>query len=373
MRTNETFGLTDFHFNSDAFVGRESELQFLKTRIIDEKKRVGLVTGSGGIGKTALARCFADRNAAYFSDGIEVISLPLTLDGFPLLKPATKLVLIDNFDRDLLPDATHRVLTFIDRNPDQQYLLMDRSVDDLLNRNANYRLVLDNLSDADAIKMLMRLLEKRLPEKEIIKLISLTQGHPYLVGLISHYLNDPYTNYTLAEIQQIVWQNIKFSGLTDIAGNIITPEDPLFQHIANDIQIVNGSALKNLKYRPEDIFKLNPREFEKMMAELMEKQGYRVDLTKATRDGGKDLIVARHQDLGNFIYYVECKQYSPERPVGVNLVRELAGAVWADRVTAGIVITSSYFSPKAVEFSNQIKHQMSLVDFVKLREWLKKI
>ncbi|MBB6271903.1 HJR/Mrr/RecB family endonuclease [Pedobacter cryoconitis] len=373
MGTSESFSPTALYFNSENFVGRESELQFLKTRVIDEKKRVGIISGGWGMGKTSLVRCFAERNSAYFNDGIEVLSLPLTLNSYPKLNPTTKLVLIDNFDRTLTPDVTHRVLTFIDNNPDLQYLLIDSAPDALMKRHANFQLTLDVLSEGDSSLMLLKLLETRMPQKEVVNLLSLTQGHPQLIGLISHYLNDPYRNYNLAEIKEIIWQNISFQGIKDINGQILVHDSLAYKQIAADIQIVNGSALNRFKYRPEEIFKLTPREFEEMTAELLEKRGYNVDLTKATRDGGKDLIVAQHSDLGNFVYYVECKQYRSDRPVGVNLVRELAGAVWADRVTAGIVITSSYFSPEAIEFSNQIKHQMNLVDFVKLRDWLNKI
>jgi len=103
---------------------------------------------------------------------------------------------------------------------------------------------------------------------------------------------------------------------------------------------------------------------------LWRKGGYKVDLTKATRDGGKDLIIANHSDIGNFIFYVECKKYSPTIPVGVNLVRELAGTVLADRVTAGIMVTSSYFSPDAINYSTQVKHQLSLIDYLKLKDWI---
>ena len=119
------------------------------------------------------------------------------------------------------------------------------------------------------------------------------------------------------------------------------------------------------------MFDISPRQFEEFVAELMAKRGYEVDLTKATRDGGKDLIIASNKDLGDLIFYVECKQKALTKPVGVHLVRQLAGSIFADRVTAGIMITSSYFSTAAKDYSQQIKHQLSLVDFIRLKDWLK--
>ncbi|UPT69323.1 MAG: restriction endonuclease [Flavobacterium sp. JAD_PAG50586_2] len=153
----------------------------------------------------------------------------------------------------------------------------------------------------------------------------------------------------------------------------IIDSSPKFQHIVTDIRIVNNDILNLLKRSPDDVYNLTPRQFEETVAELMVRRGYNVELTQQTKDGGKDLIIANQRDIGNFLYYLECKKFAPNRPVGINLVRELAGTVSVDRVTAGIMVTSSYFSPEAIQFSEKIKHQMSLIDYVKLKEWLKLI
>jgi HJR/Mrr/RecB family endonuclease len=56
------------------------------------------------------------------------------------------------------------------------------------------------------------------------------------------------------------------------------------------------------------MFDISPRQFEEFISDLMAKRGYEVDLTKSTRDGGKDLIIASNKELGDLIFYVECKQ-----------------------------------------------------------------
>jgi len=118
---------------------------------------------------------------------------------------------------------------------------------------------------------------------------------------------------------------------------------------------------------------LTPRQFEEYTAELFEKRGYKVKLTPETRDGGKDLLIIQGDTLGEFLIYTECKRYAPDNPIGVRIVRELFGTIIADRATAGIIVTSSYFSPDAIVFTEKIKHQMSLVDFVKLKKWIEQI
>ncbi len=72
--------------------------------------------------------------------------------------------------------------------------------------------------------------------------------------------------------------------------------------------------------------------------------GYEVSVTPQSRDGGKDLYAAMKSSLGSFLYVVECKLFAPNRPVGVQIVRNLYGMVEAERATAGIVVSTSSFS-----------------------------
>lgn len=75
--------------------------------------------------------------------------------------------------------------------------------------------------------------------------------------------------------------------------------------------------------------------------------------------------------LGSALYVVECKRYSPDRPVGVGIVRELYGVVQAERLTGGIVATTSYFTADARQFTAQLSYQLSLADFHAVRSWIR--
>ncbi len=75
--------------------------------------------------------------------------------------------------------------------------------------------------------------------------------------------------------------------------------------------------------------------------------------------------------LGNYLIYAECKKFAPNRPVGVSIISDLSGRVNADGATAGLVITTSYFSPDAKNFTEKIKHKMSLADYLKLEDWIR--
>lgn len=99
---------------------------------------------------------------------------------------------------------------------------------------------------------------------------------------------------------------------------------------------------------------------------MFERNGYNVQLTKRTRDGGKDLIILNSSLLGNLVIYAECKKYAPKHPVNIGLVKELYGTVEADRATAGIMVTTSYFSRDARRFQEKIKGRMNFIDYAEL-------
>ncbi|GAH44709.1 unnamed protein product, partial [marine sediment metagenome] len=92
-----------------------------------------------------------------------------------------------------------------------------------------------------------------------------------------------------------------------------------------------------------------------------------------TKDGGKDICAASKNTLGSFLYIVQCKKYAPNRPVGVELVRELYGIVQVEKATAGIIATTSYFTKGAKALQNQLLYQISLKDYIGVQEWLKSI
>jgi len=47
--------------------------------------------------------------------------------------------------------------------------------------------------------------------------------------------------------------------------------------------------------------------------------------------------------------------------------------VAADRATAGVLVTSSYFSDEAKQFTEQVKSQMSLLEYADLTKWVNEI
>ena len=162
----------------------------------------------------------------------------------------------------------------------------------------------------------------------------------------------------------------------DFSSNIIFPQNKVIvppKAIIRDVTAVDNSLLSKAKENPKIIFNLSPREFEELVCEFLNKKGYNVKLTKQTRDGGKDIIVVQKSVLGEFCIYVECKKYDTSRPISVGLVRELYGTIMSDNATAGMIVTTSYFTKDAQEFTGQVKHRMTLKDYNDLVQELNNI
>lgn len=162
----------------------------------------------------------------------------------------------------------------------------------------------------------------------------------------------------------------------DFSSGIIIPKKEFIipsKEITTGITIVNDALLKQAQQNPKIMYSFSSREFEKMVCELLEKQGYTVKLTKQTRDGGKDIIIVEKSFVGEFCIYVECKKYSADNPISVKLVRELYGTVEAEKASAGMLITTSYFTKDAKEFTEKAKHRMTLRDYNDLVQELNKI
>lgn len=150
---------------------------------------------------------------------------------------------------------------------------------------------------------------------------------------------------------------------------IIVPERKIIKvpsEIKNDINVITRSLLEKVASKPEILYEITPRQFEELVCELFERKGYNVRLTRQTRDGGKDLIILSNSILGELMIYAECKRYSQKHPVNVGLVRELYGTIEADKATAGIMVTTSYFSKDARKFQEKISGRMNFIDYSEL-------
>lgn len=95
-----------------------------------------------------------------------------------------------------------------------------------------------------------------------------------------------------------------------------------------------------------DINSLSGVEFEKVCQKLVENMGFETKTTKASGDGGIDLIAYNHQPLLSGKYIIQCKRYSGS--VGEPIIRDLYGVITSERANKGILMTTGYFTKSAI-------------------------
>lgn len=98
-----------------------------------------------------------------------------------------------------------------------------------------------------------------------------------------------------------------------------------------------------------DINSLSGIEFEHICKNLIENMGFSVETTKASGDGGIDLIAYNHEPVLSGKYIIQCKRYSGS--VGEPIIRDLYGVITSERANKGILMTTGFFTKSAIAFA----------------------
>jgi Holliday junction DNA helicase RuvB len=124
---------------------------------------------------------------------------------------------------------------------------------------------------------------------------------------------------------------------------------------------------------PADLMQLSGTEFELCVTGLLQRMGFRTELTRATGDGGIDIEAYLDRPIVGGRYLVQCKRFIEATPVGAPMVRDFYGAFKADRIAVkGLFITTSCFSAQAREFVQKQNLPIELVDGAQLKALLAK-
>lgn len=130
-------------------------------------------------------------------------------------------------------------------------------------------------------------------------------------------------------------------------------------------------VIAELVKNPNDLYSLEPRKFEELVAELLASHGYEVQLTSKTRDGGYDIMAVHKDALGlDTTFLIECKRYSKDNKVGVSQIRQIHGIKDFLNVSKGIIVTTSSFTADAKKHATS-RYDLQLIDYTQLTEWLK--
>jgi restriction system protein len=177
------------------------------------------------------------------------------------------------------------------------------------------------------------------------------------------------TTDQLSQLYQVIHRHILYSRIDELG----------FRHFLERARDWHNEIEKEiysfLRSNPEKIISMKPRLFEQFIAGIFRNQGFSVELTPPVSDGGIDILAVQNDNYtGQNTYLVQCKRYDPsKKKVGVGVVRELLGVVYDMKATKGIIVTSSFFTKGALDFSERNMNNLSLKDYNDIINWLKTI
>ncbi len=154
--------------------------------------------------------------------------------------------------------------------------------------------------------------------------------------------------------------------------NIFYDEDQLahekFAEIEREMQIINFEKRLNsdqlYSISMDTLDSMTGYEFEDFLKMLFEKMGYKVDPTKYSGDQGADLIIVKFGEKS----VIQAKRHRDR--VNNKSIQEVVAAIKHYKADTGMVITTSEFTPSAIELadSNNIK----LIDRHELEDLIRK-
>jgi restriction system protein len=269
------------------------------------------VAGPGGIGKTSLIRQFVRQrnrqlttkwfNAYAFNPGARGEALAAFTDTVYGDRRSRELwIVLDGLDEGRFPhdQMIEAVRSAFNRKAVRALFITSRTNPGLRGQRL---LNLDLLPASEAQLLVESLLSRSaLPQESMARILGIAKGHPLSLSLITGLARTLSDEQLLRTLEGHLYDLKDSSSFTK--AEIITIVKPT-------IISANQAMVDALKKRPEDISKLSSRKYEELVAELLSDIGYDVELTPATRDGGKDILAYFKTDCGTFLCLVEAKRF----------------------------------------------------------------
>lgn len=144
--------------------------------------------------------------------------------------------------------------------------------------------------------------------------------------------------------------------------------EPILDFDLSKYSFVDGlDAVATLDSRP-DLLEMSATNFEHLVRQLFEAQGLDGWTTQQSNDDGVDAVIANKTSIVGGLAIVQAKRYSIA--VGVNHIRELAGAIEEKKAGKGILVTTSWFTAKCWEKARE-HGRMELIDGERLKFLIK--
>jgi restriction system protein len=116
---------------------------------------------------------------------------------------------------------------------------------------------------------------------------------------------------------------------------------------------------------------INWRDFEKLVAQLLEKSGWKMELTQGSKGGGIDVVAAMEDsEVGLIKSLWQTKKFHPSNKVQINVVRELSAIRDDQKATKGMIVTTSSLSKGALNWIRRDEYRLRYKDKNDIENWV---
>lgn len=148
-----------------------------------------------------------------------------------------------------------------------------------------------------------------------------------------------------------------------LSRNFVKEENLVSSPIHRNFRNANILLIEELSKNPKVIYDIEWRDLERIMAQIFEEIGFNVELTDASHDGGKDLILSclssQSSERTPLKFYVEIKHWKTK--VGISPIHKLIEVVEKDAVTGCVFVSTSGFASTVTE-NAEIRKKVRLED-----------
>lgn len=168
------------------------------------------------------------------------------------------------------------------------------------------------------------------------------------------------------------WINNLPLDLNKVFGNkpkIWKPGDIIPIWVSNNYNYI--LLAKKILNEGKNLTEIHWREFEKLIGNLLELEGWNVEVTRGTKDGGIDVIAIKSvESLGLIKTIWQLKKYNSNNLVQVKDVRELSAIIDGCKATKGIVVTTNRLTKGAIEWIKKDVFRIDYKDKNQLESWI---
>lgn len=139
--------------------------------------------------------------------------------------------------------------------------------------------------------------------------------------------------------------------------------------IKEDTADVYHELYEQFAKRPEDLQRLDWRDFEILLFRIFQNQGFEAVLGPGRGDEGIDLRLIQRAPLGDMLTLVQAKRYAPNNKIGQTDVAALYGVGQLERADGGLFVTTSSYAPVSQRWAARTRGYLKLAGAEDVVKW----